>query len=255
MLNFSVCEKDKMATWVTFIHGYGSNSRAWKRQVEALKSHFNILLIDLRWHGKSKDLPFIKNYSFDDVDKEIIDILDHLNIKKTAMIGLSLGCYLIFRLQQEIPKRISKVVFAGAVTKMSLKTSCLLWGVNITRNLLPVMWVYRSGAFILIPKKQHKKSREFFINAASQLNSKCFKSWLYLLTRVRSKLKNYYQTPIKHQTLYISGEHDYLFLDGVKNYVKSNDMCQLIEVKGAGHIVSLDKPNVFNQELLHFLSK
>ena len=42
------------AEWVTFIHGAGGSSGIWFKQIRAFQKHFNVLLIDLRGHGKSK---------------------------------------------------------------------------------------------------------------------------------------------------------------------------------------------------------
>ena len=40
--------------WITFIHGAGGSSSIWFNQVRFFKAYFNVLLIDLRGHGKSE---------------------------------------------------------------------------------------------------------------------------------------------------------------------------------------------------------
>ena len=54
MLHYTTYLKDKSAPWVTFIHGAGGSSSIWYKQVRDFKSDYNVLLIDLRGHGKSK---------------------------------------------------------------------------------------------------------------------------------------------------------------------------------------------------------
>lgn len=57
--------------WVTFIHDAGGSSNIWFKQLRAFKEKYNILLIDLRGHGLSKNLyAEWKNYSFEAIGKQ-----------------------------------------------------------------------------------------------------------------------------------------------------------------------------------------
>ena len=63
--------------WVVFIHGAGGSSAIWFRQLRAYQKKYNILLLDLRGHGKSTNLvkTFVdSNYSFNKVSEDIIGI-------------------------------------------------------------------------------------------------------------------------------------------------------------------------------------
>ena len=44
--------KSKEASWVVFIHGAGGSISTWKRQIDFFKKEFNVLLLDLRDHGR-----------------------------------------------------------------------------------------------------------------------------------------------------------------------------------------------------------
>ena len=54
MLNYTIYENKETTKWVTFIHGAGGSSSMWFRQIRSFKEKFNVLLIDLSGHGKSK---------------------------------------------------------------------------------------------------------------------------------------------------------------------------------------------------------
>ena len=54
MLNYTVYRSKKDKPWVTFIHGAGGSSTIWFKQIKSFSKFFNLLLIDLRGHGKSK---------------------------------------------------------------------------------------------------------------------------------------------------------------------------------------------------------
>jgi pimeloyl-ACP methyl ester carboxylesterase len=81
--------------WITFIHGAGGNSTIWFNQVRFFKGYFNIMLIDLRGHGKSKILSEELHYSFDLIINDLIEVLDHRKIKKSHFVGISLGSIII----------------------------------------------------------------------------------------------------------------------------------------------------------------
>ena len=56
------------AEWVVFIHGAGGSSAVWFKQLKDFRKHFNLLLIDLRGHGKStvsESEKHYKDYSFE----------------------------------------------------------------------------------------------------------------------------------------------------------------------------------------------
>ena len=78
--------------WVVFVHGAGGSSSIWFKQIKAYKQHFNLLLIDLRGHGKSdnilKDL-MSNRYTFKAVTLDILKVLDHLKIRSAHFVGMS----------------------------------------------------------------------------------------------------------------------------------------------------------------------
>ena len=83
---------------MTFVHGAGGSSTIWFKQLREFRKHFNVLLMDLRGHGRSKKnlkALFEKRYTFKSVSKDVIDVLDHLKISQTHFVGMSLGTIVI----------------------------------------------------------------------------------------------------------------------------------------------------------------
>lgn len=77
------------APWVTFSHALANNLHLWDAQVALLKDRFRILRYDHRGHGLSDAPP--GPYSFDDLAKDALALLDHFEIERTHWVGLSIG--------------------------------------------------------------------------------------------------------------------------------------------------------------------
>lgn len=79
---------------VVFFHGVAMDHRSFKRQVEALKENYRVIVWDMPFHGKSSAID--KNVSFSEASADfIMGIMDVLNIRKAVMAGLSLGSFVI----------------------------------------------------------------------------------------------------------------------------------------------------------------
>ena len=76
----------------------GGSSSIWFQQIKAFRANFNLLLVDLRGHGKSKgffEQYYNNEYTFENVSLDVLKVLDHLRIEKAHFIGVSLGTIII----------------------------------------------------------------------------------------------------------------------------------------------------------------
>ena len=116
MLHYSTHLHPTSKTWVTFVHGAGGSSSIWFKQLREFSKHFNVLLLDLRGHGKSRmqlSNVFKKKYTFDVLAEDIIAVLDKENIKSSHFVGISLGTILIRQIGEMYPQRVQSMVMAG----------------------------------------------------------------------------------------------------------------------------------------------
>lgn len=253
MLKFKHFIKSDDAEWITFIHGAGGSSTIWHKQVKVLKEHFNLLLIDLRGHGMSNDLPVNNDYSLNLVVDEVVEVIQYLNIKKSHFIGVSLGTIIITKISDLYPKIVDKVILSGAITSFSTRTLFLLRTVQAIKGFTPNIILYRLFALIIMPSKEHRVSRRVFINEAKKIKNKAFKNWLRLLPEIKSSIDDISKLKLSKPTLFISGIEDYLFVRQIEEYVKDKSNCFLQKVNNSGHIVNIDQHKIFNNFTLRFL--
>ena len=257
MLHY-ITYKHKVSTvWVTFVHGAGGSSSIWFKQIREFKKHFNVLLLDLRGHGNSK--PNLKNvfdekYTFDVITNDIVEVIDFENIEKSHFVGISLGTILIRNLAELHPERVASMVMGGAIMKLNLRSQILMKLGIIFKTIIPYLWLYKFFAFIIMPNKNHKESRSLFVREAKKLYQKEFIRWFKLTSEINPLLRFFRAADIKIPTLYVMGEEDYLFLPSIRKIVDLHQNSKLLVVENCGHVVNVEQPKFFNDEVIKYLT-
>jgi pimeloyl-ACP methyl ester carboxylesterase len=245
--------------WVTFVHGAGGSSTIWFKQIREFKKHYNVLLLDLRGHGRSKanlKSLFEKRYSFNSIANDVLEVLDYLKIQKSHFVGMSLGTIIIRQIAQMRPERMSSMIMGGAVMKLNLRGKVLIFVGNLFKNIMPYLLLYKILAFVIMPKKTHKESRLLFIREAKKLYQKEFLKWFKLTADVFPLLRIFREEELDIPTLYIMGEEDHMFLPSVQKLVKRHaKTAELYVVENSGHVVNVDQPEIFNQQVIGYINK
>lgn len=97
---------------VTLLHGGGANSNYWGQLVRDLSGQYRVVVIDSRGHGRSTF--GTRSLSYASMADDVIAVLDHLKIGRTAIVGWSDGANIGFYLILNYPARISgHYAFAG----------------------------------------------------------------------------------------------------------------------------------------------
>jgi pimeloyl-ACP methyl ester carboxylesterase len=254
MLYHKIFKHKTSKTWVIFVHGAGGSNVVWFRQLRDFKKHFNVLLVDLRGHGKSKKQYSQEEiYKFDEIAADVIHTMDHLNIEKAHFVGISLGCIIIRAMDKLAPGRAESIILGGAVVQFNKKINGLVGVAKLLNSILPYMWLYRLNAWILIPSRKHTESRNLFINEAVRLGDREFKKWLHMSGEIRDNLKEFLVKEASAPVLYLMGERDHMFLPMVSNLVKKHLNSKLEIIGNSGHVCNLDQPEIFNERSIHFI--
>lgn len=258
MLYYKEYIKSEEADWVVFVHGAGGSSSIWFRQLKDFTEHFNVLLVDLRGHGKSKDALqkyYEDDYSFEFISKDIIEVLDHLEIEQAHFIGVSLGTIIIRTISEIAPHRIKAAVLCGAITRMNIRSRFLVFTGHLFKRFIPYMWLYKLFAWIIMPRKRHAKSRNLFIQEAKKLYQKEFLRWFKLTNEVNPLLRYFKEKELKTPMLYVMGNEDYMFLPPVKQIVEKQKNTSLEVIRNCGHVCNVERPNLFNRISINYLKQ
>lgn len=252
-LNYALIDNHKDG-WVVMLHGMGGSTAMWKYQVDALSAHFNLVNFDLHGHGASErtlgDLPEI---TLENVSREIVQVLDQLGIRQFALMGVSLGTAVARAIMVHYPQRVTCAVMAGAFTGYTMFTRCFSAVLSCLDNRVDARKLYNLLAYVLLPFKQHRKSREMYVQESLKMKPGEFFRWIRLLQDFDRLYppREVMQTEIP--TLFVSGAQDYTFLGGVRKYVKPSQTTRLAILPDCGHIVTMEAKQVFNEMACSFL--
>ncbi len=242
--------------WIVFLHGAGGSTATWKYQLKTFLPFYNVLMIDLRDHGKSKDIePNHINYKFDIITEDIVKVLNLNEIKKAHFITLSFGSVLLQDLSIKYPKLVASAIFAGGIFKAN---NWIKSFVNLARFLnliLPYRWMYTLFSWLLMPKETHKNSRKIYQKQAQKLTSLEYMKWVGLYAEFFQLLDRFFNQKIQFNGLVIMGKEDYIFLQAAKSFVQNQKSVRLEIIENAGHICNIDQPEAFNTSAFNFIKE
>jgi len=254
-LHHQCLTKSPSADWIVFFHGMGGDCSIFYKQLPAFQEHYNLLLIDLPGHGQSASLNGEEPVEFS--AHKVLELLEHLDIPRAHFLGVSLGTIVMQHVALLRPERVRSMVLAGAVRRFQP------WGEWLVKRslgfplvqVLPARAGYVLFAHILLPRENHRTSREIFLRVARGLRTSDYRAWAavaWKAERTYSRLAPRENTIPK---LYVSGAQDHMFLPTVRGFVARERRAQLVVIPACGHVCNIENAPHFNALALDFLQR
>jgi pimeloyl-ACP methyl ester carboxylesterase len=102
-------------TAVVLLHGFLENKTMWRDLVPALSKKNRVVTIDLLGHGQSECLGYV--HSMEENAEIVKAILSHIKIRKTIIVGHSMGGYVALAFAELFPQFIKGLVLLNSTTK------------------------------------------------------------------------------------------------------------------------------------------
>lgn len=246
----------KGAPLVTLVHGFPFNRSLWKGQLPALKRRFRVLSYDQRGMGASTlgEAPQLMERYADD----LLDLLDWVGERRTALVGLSMGGYVALRALQKAPERFWALGLCDTRADADPDAAKLgrAAGVALLRKrgvgpfvdgmlpkLLAPQTLQRRPAIVKALRAMMLRSREDgAVNALVAMVSR---------TDSRSLLPT-----LRMPALCLVGQHDAITPPALaRGMARAVPKAKCVVLKGAGHVSNLERPAEFNRALMLFLEK
>jgi 3-oxoadipate enol-lactonase len=239
---------------VVLSHLLAARAEVWGYQLPLLGQRFRVILYDVRGHGDS-EAPG-DNYSLEELATDVVNLLDHLTIKRAAFVGASLGGMIGQVLALTAPDRLSALALCctGSEASEPMKTNFDL----------RIETVRRQGMESQVEPTLARWFNPEFLQSAPETAA-----WIADMIRTTSPdgligccraLKKLNVTErlqeIKVPTLLIPGEKDQGFPPSVAESMRERIKGSRLQVlRGAAHLGIVEQAHGFNEILLPFLTK
>jgi 3-oxoadipate enol-lactonase len=98
-----------------FIHGFPFSHKMWEPQLRSLPDGVYAVVYDIRGHGDSGLGD--GQYTIDLFADDLAALMDHLNISKAIICGLSMGGYIALRALEKYPDKVSGLILCDTKTE------------------------------------------------------------------------------------------------------------------------------------------
>jgi 3-oxoadipate enol-lactonase len=110
----------------------GTDFTMWDAQCDAFSKSIRLLRVDTRGHGQSSVTP--GPYSIEQLAKDVLELLDFLQLGRVYFCGLSMGGMIGMWLGMHAPKRLHKIVLCNTAMKIGNPEGWNARTENVRRN-------------------------------------------------------------------------------------------------------------------------
>ncbi|MGV7229059.1 MAG: alpha/beta fold hydrolase [Nitrospirales bacterium] len=243
-------------TPLVFIHAFPLSKTMWQPQVDALKDTHRVITIDLGGHGESNIV--LWNDSLDGYAKNVIRLLDHLEIAQAVFVGLSMGGYTLFSIYRHYADRVKALVLADTRAQADTEE-----GKAGRQSMAEVAFKDSASAIadLMLPKLLAPATIEQRPEIVEQVRQMILQTStagivVDLVAMAARPDSTDLLSTITCPTLVIVGEDDQATPVAESQYIAQRiPGSTFVTIPQAGHLSNFEQPAAFNQALRSFLKK
>lgn len=270
-LNINYIDEGQGHHTLVFVHGLGSNLKAWQKNIEELRKSYRCIALDLPNYGQSSqgDYPFGMSYFAEVLE----DFIDKLNIEKFVLVGHSMGGQTAIHFALKYPERLSHLILMAPAGFETFTPQQVQWfeqvytkafvqsatEEQIRKNFQLNFFDMPADAQFMISDRLEMRADQAAYDSYCSMIPKCVIGMLK--EPVFSSLAK-----IKTPSLVFFGEEDQLIPNSYLNgHLKTHSVAQsgveempaaeLVMVPKAGHFVQWEGAAIIHEKVIAFLEE
>lgn len=239
---------------LVLIHSGGFDRRIWDGQFETFSRQYKVIRYDVRGYGKS--LPPTKPYS---EQEDLYALLKFLNIRKTHVIGLSLGGRIAIDFAIIHPEMVKTLIaVAPGLSGYPYSDGDTMEIMKIVYSIQKDDGSPAGEVWLQSPYNAPAMENPAVAKKLRPMAIENSKVWLINPLFARPILPPAIQrlSEIKAPTLLIMGDRDVQTTARIVQMLEAGiPNARKIVIAGAGHMVNIEKPGKFNRLVQDFLKE
>ncbi|UTD28569.1 3-oxoadipate enol-lactonase [Bradyrhizobium sp. WD16] len=249
-INVSVEGRDGGPT-LMLSNSLGSTLQMWEPQMPALTKLFRVIRYDRRGHGRS-DIG-ARPYTMERFGRDVIAVLDDLNIEKVHWCGLSMGGMVGQWLGAHAPDRIDKLILANTTCHYPDPSN---WDARIK--------TVREGGLATIADTVmnawftadfRERAPDVVAKIRAMLLATPLDGYLACCESLRTLDQRDLLPRIGKETLVIAGRHDPSTTLAAGEFIRSRIPRANLTILDAAHLSNVEQPHAFTEAVVGFLTQ
>lgn len=241
-----------------FVHGFSDNGRCWTPVAQELEHHYDIIMPDMRGHGRSQR---VQAEDTVDMVADVAGLIETLGIRHPIVVGHSMGAMISFQLAVRYPERVKALVLEDPPWQLSWPEEFLngkehpiaTWAKSLPSTPL--------SELISGYRRDHPTWSEEFIHIMAESKKQLDPHIADIMIQKRFIMGNDWikDLPLlKIPVLLFTGNPS---LGGIvtaevtEKVRQLNPQVRIVTINDTGHLIRFDRFDVFMKELKTFLGE
>lgn len=210
---------------IFLLHYWFATSQMWMPHVKELEKDFQVIIPDLRGHGKSS--PDLSDFSFEKAAQDVFALMDYLNIPKMKGAGVSYGGFTLLHMATMHPEKVEAMIIVGAGFRNNEENQAWMKGwIKNTKG--------KTDWWKNFPPHANGEAQMEALLKQFELMSNDFNE--------RNAIEKALLSTIQAKTLVVLGEYDALTIEQTLEMHRAIPKSNLWILPGAGHTTPVSGP-------------
>jgi 3-oxoadipate enol-lactonase len=236
-----------------FIHGLGSSTRDWEKQVAFFSRRYQVITFDVRGHGKTDKPP--GPYSVPLFAADTAELIQSLAIDRAHVVGISMGGMIAFQLAVDALNLVKSLVIVNSGPEFVARTFKERLGILQRLLIVRLLGMRKMGEVLgkrLFPRPEQRHLRRVLIERWAE-NDK--RAYLASFRAIEGWSVVEHLGGVRCPVLVVAADQDYTPVSFKEAYAAKLPHAELAIISDSRHLTPVDRPDQFNEALMTFLSK